>query len=371
MDRHNKYTSAIRQLSGLFGRIKIGNTSKKSTAKKYTLHEAKLKLDELLQFLENDINNCDNNDDVINGLVMIGNIPRMLTGLGVDDMIPVGEFAQFQANLQTIANYLGETNFVELFVKMTSVFQGSLMEPKTRLYSLDCLNLLLDSFRNYTDQCEILARDFGKLGGVETLLNLLTYLSNSEFEQKYKEPSMITFQRSLAILHNCIRVCSDNRRVYRKASTVGILSKLRGTTLSEHSKVFLVLILSYIVDEKESEALAKSEDSVRMLTNLLNEAVQRDGHYALTTDLNSTTAFSALEILDGLNHLGVNDANKAEIEKQGGLHSILRMLQPDFSEEEKHLATKTMWKLAFLDSVKRNDEVQASVDSKTNSFHIY
>ena len=367
MDRHNKYTRAIRQLPGFFAGFKI----KKSTAKKYTLDEAKLKLDETLKFLENECNNFANNVDVINGLVMIGNIPRMLTGLGDEDTIPAGKFAQFQVYLQTIANYLGETNYVELFLKMASIFQGSLKEPKIRLCSLDCLNLLLDSFRNYTDQCKILARDFGKLGGVETLLNLLTYLSNSvdEFEQKCKEPSMITFQRSLAILHNCIRVCSDNRAVYRRANTVGILSKLRETPLSVHSKVFLVLILSYIVVEKESESLAKSEDSVRMLTYLLNDAVQRDGHYALTTDLNATTAFSALEILDGLNHLGVNDANKAEIVKQGGLHSILRMLQPDFSEEEKNLATKAMWKLAFLDSVKRNDEVQASVDSKKNSFH--
>ncbi|XP_072020914.1 uncharacterized protein [Amphiura filiformis] len=340
----------------------------KRSSKQLSFEEAKRKIDDILEILNKD--SIDYlQDNVVEALLEIGSIPQLL--IGEQESIPRDKFTEFQAKLLLVADYLGEKKYAELVVTMTKSLHCSLYyATDKRPYALNCINILLDSFRNYTDQCLILARDFGESGGVDALLKLVTYLIDSMnvFEDADQIVARMVYQRSVAILHNCIRVYPDNRIFYRKADAVKVLSDLKitdQTQSSEHANVFLVLIMSYVVDEHESESLAKSEDCVRLLTKLLNEAVQCEGHYAMTRDLGvtRTTAFSALELLDGLNHLAINDANKAEIERQGGLSSIIRMLQADFSEEEKAIATKTLWSLAFLDSVKRSAEVQASVDT--------
>ena len=361
--RSRKPASALHQLTAFLGRV---TNVTKTSSKKRSFEEAKADIDEIIDTLKNADDTDYFHENVIDGLMKLGAVALRL--LGIDgESIPEDMFSQYQEKLVIVADYLGTKEYARLFAKMAISFYHSSYVVEKRSYALGCLNLLLDSFRNYTDRSQILAKDFGESGGVDAMLKIAAYLytSSNGFAVKDKEVARMAYTRVLAILHNCIRVYPDNRIIYRKADAIAVLSDLKtADNSSDHSDVFLVLILSYIVDEQESEALAKSQDCVRKLTMLLNEAVQSKGHNALTRDLFTTTVFSALELLDGLNHLAVSDANKAEIEKHGGLASTLRMLNEDFSEEEKAIATKTLWRLAFLESVKRNHEVQESVDSK-------
>ncbi|XP_072019557.1 uncharacterized protein [Amphiura filiformis] len=258
--------------------------------------------------------------------------------------------------IRLVAEYLVQNNFAELFVKIAaSTAHHGLQPTNENELPTTVLALATCLFQNYSDQCPLLCQEFGRTGGVECVVQIVSTLKSPECEFEDDELLEGAFNCALGVLHNCIRLCVENRSRYRRADAVKILGGLRKGDISD---VNLLLILAYIVDEEESETLAKSEGCVRMLIELLKEAVSRDDHFGFTEN---ESYYSATELLDGLNHLAINDAIKAEIAKHGGMHCIIRMLQPDFSEEEHVVATQALWNLSFLDSIKHTSEVQATL----------
>ena len=153
----------------------------------------------------------------------------------------------------------------------------------------------------------------------------------------------------LAILFNCIAACSENKSLYQQVKIIDVLAKIN--RLSEDVKLIVLLIVAYTVDEAEpNEMLSNSVGTVKYLIELLKKAVHSVNHFC------STGAFVILSryLLDGLNILSSNnDANKLAILKHGGIPVIIRMLQPDFSEDEIQLATKTLRNLGVVKKIKR------------------
>ena len=136
-----------------------------------------------------------------------------------------------------------------------------------------------------------------------------------------------------------------------------------------------LLILAYIVDEKENDMIVKSQDSVQFLTKLFVKAAFSGKHMVDSSSFgeDKTEIYSCRELLGGLNHLAVHDANKDAIVEHGGIPAIIRMLQSDFSEDERQLAAEALCNLALKDDIKKNAEMQKAKSSKEekNSFTFY
>ena len=161
----------------------------------------------------------------------------------------------------------------------------------------------------------------------------------------------------LCILQNSIRQSvSKNRSVYRAADAIPILKRL----LKYNNKIIrmmALMILSYVVNEDQREILSSSKIGIGLLLMFHRLAVKGKNHYFLE--------FSAFLTLVAINHLAINDANKRVIGKtEGSIPAIIRMLEDDFSDEERKVAANALWNLSFIESIRESELVQSTIPSK-------
>ncbi|XP_072019573.1 uncharacterized protein [Amphiura filiformis] len=335
----------LKKIPALFGELR-------KKMRKISMKEAKKRIDDSLQYFNGIDDFC--TEEAYNAIICIEDLPRELSGIPTGSTLPHDEYqAICRPSTRQVAEYLTQKRFAELFVKIVMSLRWNLQSEDNPL-AIEVLCVSLYTFCNLSDECPLLCQEFGKSKGPDCLLQLMSTLDNLGKDTDEND----VFLCSTAVLLNGIRLCPENRKGYRKANAVEVLSNLKKR---DSSDVLKLLLLSYIVDEEEGEKLEKSEGCVSMLTKLLTEAVDSKTHTATHIAGEKSVASSASELLDGLNHLAINDANKAEIAKHGGLKAIIRMLQSDFSEEEHIVATQALWILSFLDSIKRTSEVQASL----------
>ena len=123
------------------------------------------------------------------------------------------------------------------------------------------------------------------------------------------------------------------------------------------------MILAYIVNESESGILAESNVGVSTLVKLLQKAVDASDHRAQMNP-DSNFVCNASELSDCLNHLAINDENKRAISKQNGIATIVHMLQTDFTDDEQCVAAEMLWNLAFVQSIRQSEQLQAALQGK-------
>ena len=160
-------------------------------------------------------------------------------------------------------------------------------------------------------------------------------------------------------LFNCIRMSSGNRDAYRKANAIGVLQPLL-TSPNLEIQTNALIILAYVVNEKEREILATSESGLKQLLTVLKNGVDNTEHCAAI----GGTSYTVLETLDAINQLAINDTSKAEIARQGAIPAIIRMLEDDFSDQEHRVAVEALWNLAFVDSIGNSEVMQLTIPSK-------
>ena len=160
-------------------------------------------------------------------------------------------------------------------------------------------------------------------------------------------------------LFNCIRMSSGNRDAYRKAKAIGVLQPLL-TSPNVEIQTNALIVLAYVVNEKEREILATSESGLKQLLTVLNNGVDSPDHRAAT----GCSSYTMLETLDAINQLAINDTSKAEIARQGAIPAIVRMLDDDFSDQEHRVALEALWNLAFVDSIRNSEVMQLTIPSK-------
>ncbi|XP_072048355.1 uncharacterized protein [Amphiura filiformis] len=217
------------------------------------------------------------------------------------------------------------------------------------------LTKITSFFWNYTDSCSDLGIEVGMSGAITCIMTILTKLA------KQQEGGWNTKQVNslMGVLHNSIRpdeCITANRSIYRQAGAVKILQNWIHSS-EMILKVKSLLILSYITNEDESEILAKNGKAVVFLVSKVKEAVAASNHYAYI----GSTYFSANELLKGLCQLIIHDTNKKIVLENGGVPVITRMLMSDFSNEERMLAIKALWSLAFDEAVRKSVAIRESV----------
>ena len=243
--------------------------------------------------------------------------------------------------------YLMENGFARLFPKMWDALSDNLMKPNWGTQGFTNLECMLISYMCITNDSQEFGEELLTVGCIDRILNGLGKLteqiqSNSDKGRKLVKPI-------LGILQNVIRLNSSHRNVYRKANGLPIVKRCLDISIKE-VKTDALLVLAYIVDETESQILSE-KGVVSILVDLLRYAVKSSKHVAFKS---SAGYYTALELLDGLNRLAVNDDNKIVIKSNGGVPAIIRMLSDDFSDEEKQEGAKALWNLAFMKSIRHS-----------------
>ncbi|XP_072050587.1 uncharacterized protein [Amphiura filiformis] len=252
-------------------------------------------------------------------------------------------------------SYLVSQGFGQLFGKMWSGLSGFLERTKWEEDGFANLELMLNTYFNFTDYCSELAVDLGKLGSIPLLFAGLGKLEKY-FEQKEFVTIQGLLQGMLFLLDNSISLCNSNRKIYRDAGAVSIFKRYLKSQ-NAMVRVVSLTILAYVVDEAESAILATSDGGVAILVQWLHRAVNSSDHSAQIGGIGARAG----ELLDCLNHLAINDSNKLEIEKQGCIPNIVRMLQDDFDEKDQSVAAEAVWNLAFKESIRTSPQLQKAV----------
>ena len=282
----------------------------------------------------------------------------------------LADYSTKSSSLVTLlAEYVTNLGYAQLFNKMYKSLKPIEYLLSRAFDRQAIINLLRmqNSYWNYTDKHPQLGENLGKHGGIRLIFQCLSQFCEHENAiTNLKDWKLSCIEGVLGILHNSIRLVVNNRPIYRQASCLSILTKyLKSADML--IKVEALLVMSYVANDSESAKLQTADGCVGFLTGVLKNAVQSEDHQTSI----GNSGFSALELLGGLKQLSVNDANKKEIVKQGGVAIITRMLQSDFSVQEQTLAAETLWILAFLDLTRKDKYIRESTKCKYRKLASY
>ena len=197
---------------------------------------------------------------------------------------------------------------------------------------------------NCTDKSGELGESLAKCGVIQLFISELGTDKLKLSDLKH-ENYLYLVKAYLGILHNIVRLCSDSRRLFRSANAVSVLQGYIASSI-ELVKTKAFLVLSYIITEAENNVINATDENIQFIVDILQDALNSENHFS------QRYAFWASEILCGLNHLAVNDSNKARLGRVGALPLYLRSLQSN-SNEEQNLSAAGLWILAFKDENKQ------------------
>lgn len=251
-----------------------------------------------------------------------------------------------------IAAFLAKQEYTEMFIKVATSLQKHRQSSDTAADLQWFYNLILleSAFANFAYECPDLGRQFGLQNGPQVLFQDLTEIKKSLSDPAIEWACDLA-AASLGVLHSCFFSNAENREIYKAANAEEILSEFspgfsHATDLNIQT-TSLVLLL-YLTGDLNSDLLDGNLECVGHMTKLLKQAVDSKVHMAVA----GNSRLSARELLQCLNLMAANDANREEIEKHGGVMTMNRMLQPDFSEEEQRVGAVGLWNMLRCESGK-------------------
>ena len=242
------------------------------------------------------------------------------------------------------------------------------MPNQSQPYKSECQGLInlkhiLRMLLEFSNVDQEFAASLGKCGAISLLFDGLKKTMEMEIKFPDSEYHLYFFTLYIfAILHNSIHNCSSNLRFYRTSEAVPILTGF--LELDDAIwRLMSLLTLAYVVTDEESEMFASAQGGVKVLTTFLVDAVCSSDH---CTHRFMGLYASAYELLNAINHLARNDANKKAIATKGAIPFIIQMLQDDFTPEDQRVAAESLWNLSFIPEIRKSDEFQKAVPSKYN-----
>ena len=343
-----------------------------------TLEELKPLLDEVIAFLESA--NDHGVKEVEHALEVLNIAPQclMVDRRSLWNSLVNWDINQLVPRQHEVGQYLIRQGYPSTAVKVLKSLQGKLSCLHTSDQHEDqCetnIQELFEMFHTYTGTYPMhtapFCRSICKEGALEIFAESLLHIDDPDGNMLHK--TLKRKREILITLFNIIIECPDYRDKYRRVNIVNALSKAQ--TTDEEIKRLSLLILAYIVDETENDLIVKSQDSVQFLTKLFTTSAYSVKHMVDSSNFGEAIGqemYNCRELLGVLNHLAVHDANKEAIVKHGGLPAIIRMLQSDFSEDERRLAAEALCNLALKDGIKKNPEMQKAKSSKEERFFFY
>ena len=226
---------------------------------------------------------------------------------------PVPLIISNQPDLQkVIGALLVEQHYGQLFTKMWTSLTGAIGTDHEDYHHN--LAKMIATYVNFTDMSSALSAELGKTDCIPILIGVL--------DQQKRLSDHLNVNIHILLL-NVIQNYADNICVFRRADAVRVLTKY-----FNHKKqkvhMYALLILAYVADETERGILQTVDGAVARLVAMLRDAVHNEDHREYHV---VHSRISVLELLQGLNRLAINDANKVEIANHGGIPVFVRMLQ--------------------------------------------
>ncbi len=267
---------------------------------------------------------------------------------------PIFTTSDYIESCRVVGKYLLKSGYVQLFVKIADNLQHHVSGgSRNDTEQLGWLNfgLLCWGMINYAEYTPEIGREVAQSGGIKILLEALDCLHKGVVRVRSEISNDKMQLLVLCVLYHCRR---DNIQVYRYANAVPVLTKyLKAIDLGR--KTYALLTLATVIREIENDIL-KSSDCISFLVQRLEDAIDSTNHTAVFKDVEGiSVSVTLLDILDGVNHLVVNDDNKRTFHQLGGTGFAVEILHGQFTDDQKALMSKILWKLAFIEEIKKTE----------------
>ena len=275
-----------------------------------------------------------------------------------------------------LADYLINKEFAQLFVKIvTSLQDNESNASDDDGHKEQCLAHIKGACTQFTCGPGFypFTLELVHHGAIALLLGSMNTSSERQTDSK-----VISTIDTLCILENCVK-CPDSivRTTYRKVNAVPVLMKY----LKSHEMMMTMKslsILACIVNDEESDVLASTEGCIEHLVTILNKAASSDDGKVYYNIAGVTYWDGLYGLIDTMNHLAVNDCNKNEIVKHGGIPVIVKIITLKRNNLEVTAAIETLWKLAFIKShldvlsttLRDAKAVEGKYDNSVYAFHV-
>ena len=300
-------------------------------------NKANVSLEELLQKVALSLKRLSTPDDI-----------DLLNTDCYNDIKVVWEASQYNPNIhirKSVALCLVQCKFVKIFknvwlsVHQIHFFHKDNIKQWRKLKK--CLSVLWNTCDINSDVCQ----DVCNIGLISIMLHALSTVSNTKYSDDDKKQYYI--KSILGILHNVVRHNSDGRLLLRESGGVRALQQLFKSEL-EMIRAKSLIVLSYIVDETESELLNSNSQLLSFILDIFDRALNSPNHFS------NKYGMCVTEILRGLFNLSASDVNKVQLVQNGILTFYVRLLQEEvlsdtnpLSEEEILLVINGLWALSF------------------------
>ena len=240
---------------------------------------------------------------------------------------------------RAVANYLFEKGLVEIFRRIwRRCFALDFLDPNNKRIATN-MKYVMVGLWNSSDRSDALCDEVIQLNLHE---DIFRYLDDEKLNPKeFNDTSKLYFVKGLlGILHNSVQSCSAAREAYRDCGAVALLRKFRVSS-NEMVKLKAGFLLAYIITEEENEEIYADSKNFAFLVSILENALKSPDHQS------RKYGFQAVELINGLNKLAVNDGNKVRIVESGAMPYYIQLLQPQCSEKEQEMAAHGIWMLSF------------------------
>ena len=257
------------------------------------------------------------------------------------------------------AKYVAGAGFGRTFPEIWNALSGYLSDTDEKSPGKENVIKVLSTFARLAADSSVFAISLGECGGIQLLLEALqqmrtTHRLNPNLEEPHTQLIFHMFQ----ILYDAIFERNANRMVYRKCKAIPLLKQWLEEGVNAMFQLQALMILAYVVDYSEREILLSSVTGLQAIMEFFKAAVNSDNH------LLEAASLSAFQMLDALNCLAINDSIKDKIDSAQLTPFITKMLGDDFSVPEQTAAAKALWNLAFVESIRKSNELQGVKPSK-------
>ncbi|KAK7481464.1 hypothetical protein BaRGS_00027315, partial [Batillaria attramentaria] len=246
----------------------------------------------------------------------------------------LGDFYwDYSSNRKEIGDALSECGYAGLTVKMLKTMNTMGIFKNDDIWFPTYYTY--NTAWNYSDASDKLAKSLAEADAVRLMtLNLghKPYLSAMQSKNVY-----YVLKASLSTLHNIAR-CPDVRHYFKDNKTAEVIIPFI-TMKDEFLKALSMLTLAYIVEEEENAKLIDETGTIVQIVRWVEKAIENPAKRRFR-------GFAPWELVQGLDKLAVNDANKMKVVEAGALPVFLKMLQHDDPKEQATTAT-CIWTLAF------------------------
>ncbi|XP_041350494.1 uncharacterized protein LOC121369460 [Gigantopelta aegis] len=176
------------------------------------------------------------------------------------------------------------------------------------------------------------------------LLTVVKHLRSMSSNNVLDKPRKLYFLKAmLGLCHNVVRNHTEGKDVLKTAHGVEILKQLYCSANSTNMmlKAKSLIVLSYLVDEKESEVIHASSDTISFILGILDASLSSADHASTKYGMNS------LEIVLGLNNIALHDTNKLTVVRCGAVSMYTQLLESS-DPQEQTAAGNGVWCLSFV-----------------------